>query len=332
VVIGEEPYAEGQGDRSNLNLSAARPAELEILKSLKAQGIPVVTVLLTGRPLWTNPEINNSNAFVVAWLPGSEGAGIADVLFRAVDGAVQHDVTGRLPFRWPAEPNQAQVIRTSAAPVPLFAFGYGLSYKSSDTLSDTLPLPLAVASKGPTEIKLFERGPVSPWRLSIGDKARWVFPVTGSKTTSANGVITLTSFDRNVQEDSRRAVWNGSGVGQVFLHAEPAQDLSAMRAADGALIIDMMLESRPTNPVEVRIDCGYPCGAKGNISAILEQVPLNTWFSFSMDLACFENAGANMKKVDTGMLIATGGKLSLSFTGVRMVAGAAAKSDIRCGK
>jgi beta-glucosidase len=332
VVIGEEPYAEGQGDRSDLNLSSARPAELELLKRLKAEGIPVVTVLLTGRPLWTNPELNSSDAFMVAWLPGSEGAGIADVLFRAPDGSISHEVLGRLPFRWPAEPNHTQVVRNSTAPAPLFNLGYGLSYKSKDMLSDNLPVPFASASNTLADMKLFERGPVSPWRLSVGDKAGWVLPVTGSKTRSANWVITLTSFDRAVQEDSRRAEWNGTGIGQVFLHTTPAIDLSKMRAAGSALVVDMRLEARPTNPVELRMDCGYPCGAKGDISAILKQVPLNTWFSLSMDLACFENAGADLKRIDTGMLIATGGKLSLSFTGVRIVPGAAAKSVIRCAK
>ena len=333
VVIGEEPYAEGQGDRSDLNLSKARPAELAMLKRLKAEGIPVVTVLLTGRPLWTNPELNSSDAFVVAWLPGSEGAGIADVLFRAPDGSVAHKMTGRLPFRWPADPGQAQVVRTANAPSPLFPLGYGLGYGDADTLSDNLPVPMVnqEAAKS-AEIKMFERGPVAPWRLSIGDKAGWSLPVTGSSTSSSAGVITLTTFDRKVQEDSRRAVWNGSGIGQVFLHTSPAQDLSAMQAAKGALVIDMLVSAKPTQPVELRMDCGYPCGAKGNITEILKRVPLDTWFSLSMDLTCFAESGADLKRIDTGMLIATSGKLSLSFTGARFVPGAAATSVIKCGK
>lgn len=333
VVIGEEPYAEGQGDRSDLNLSKARPNELALLKRLKAQNIPVVTVLLTGRPLWTNPELNSSDAFVVAWLPGSEGAGIADVLFRAPDGSVAHKMTGLLPFRWPADAGQAQVVRIANAPSPQFPFGYGLSYGDADKLGDDLPVPLVKQEDAKTaDMMLFDRGPVAPWRLSIGDKAGWVLPVTGSSTQSAGGAILLSSFDRNVQEDSRRAEWSGSGVGQVYLHTSPALDLTAMQAAGGALVVDMLLTSRPTKPVELRMDCGYPCGAKGDITEVLKRAPLDVWFSLSMDLTCFANAGADLKRIDTGMLIATGGKLSLSFTGVRIVAGAAEKSIIRCGK
>jgi hypothetical protein len=71
VVFGETPYAEFQGDVRHLDYRPEKP--LEILKRLKAAGIPTVSVFLTGRPLWTNPEMNASDAFVAAWLPGPEG-------------------------------------------------------------------------------------------------------------------------------------------------------------------------------------------------------------------------------------------------------------------
>lgn len=331
VVIGEEPYAEGQGDRRDLNQALARPSDLALLKKMKSEGIPVITMVLTGRPLWMNPELNQSDAFVVAWLPGSEGAGIADVLFRRADGGIAHDFSGRLPFRWPATPTQATVVRTSAAEKPLFSAGYGLNYKQTDTLSDALPELAATASDATAaEVVLFERGPVPPWKLSLGDKGGWSLPVTGNSTRSAQGAVTVTAFDRKVQEDSRRLVWSGSGTGQVFLHSAAPQDLSALRKAGGALLIDMMIESRPSQPVELRIDCGYPCGAKANLSDVMRRAPLNTWFSLSVDLACFEKAGADLKRVDTGMLLATAGKFSLAITGARISPNRADKAVIRC--
>ena len=330
VVIGETPYAEGQGDRRDLNHALAQPADLALLKKLKAAGIPIVTVLLAGRPLWVNPELNQSDAFVVAWLPGTEGGGVADMLFRTSDGRVAYPFKGRLPFHWPAEPMQAKVIRSASAPGPLFPLGYGLDVGSTSLISALPEFDAAEKSSTLSEMVLFERGPVAPWRLSLGDKGGWSQPVSGGMTQSANGTVTVTSFDRKVQEDSRRVVWNGSGMGQVFLQAAQKQDLSAMKAARGALVIDMLLESRPSKPVELRIDCGYPCGAKANISEVLKVAPLNIWFSLSLDLACFENAGTNLSKVDSGMLIATGGKLSLGITSVRIIPGAAEKAVIRC--
>jgi beta-glucosidase len=65
-----------------------------LIRHLRAQGIAVVSVFLSGRPLWVNPEINASNAFVAAWLPGTEGEGVADVLLRDAAGKGPHDFHG----------------------------------------------------------------------------------------------------------------------------------------------------------------------------------------------------------------------------------------------
>ena len=77
VVFGEEPYAEGQGDIAYLENKTMTESTLQLIEKLRSQGIPVVSVFLTGRPLWVNSIINASEAFVVAWLPGSEGGGIS---------------------------------------------------------------------------------------------------------------------------------------------------------------------------------------------------------------------------------------------------------------
>ncbi len=75
AVYGEDPYAEFQGDRENLDF-VPNGFDVNKLAAYKNKGIPVVSVFLSGRPMWTNPEINNSDAFVAAWLPGSEGGGV----------------------------------------------------------------------------------------------------------------------------------------------------------------------------------------------------------------------------------------------------------------
>jgi beta-glucosidase len=119
VVIGERPYAEGMGDLrdagevargsgivqdradlapygQSLDLSTLHPEDLEQIKAVAGAGIPLVTVLISGRPLDADAELDLSDAFVAAWLPGSEGAGVADVLFG------DHEFSGRLSFSWPA--------------------------------------------------------------------------------------------------------------------------------------------------------------------------------------------------------------------------------------
>ena len=138
VVFGESPYAESGGDLSGIEYQAGNKSDLALLQSLKAQNIPVVSIFLSGRPFWMNKELNASTAFVMAWLPGSEGAGVADVIFRTSLGAVNHDFTGTLSYSWPASDAQFELNRNDANYAPLFAYGFGLTYQDSDTLGDNL--------------------------------------------------------------------------------------------------------------------------------------------------------------------------------------------------
>jgi beta-glucosidase len=135
VVFGEEPYAETDGDRPALDFGAARQRDRELLRRLHAAGVRVVSVFLSGRPMWVNPELNASDAFVAAWLPGTEGGGVADLLFRAADGSIAHDFTGRLAYSWPRWPDRPAPNRGDAQYDPLFPFGFGLS------VTDDVELP-----------------------------------------------------------------------------------------------------------------------------------------------------------------------------------------------
>ncbi|HEY4038497.1 MAG TPA: glycoside hydrolase family 3 protein, partial [Burkholderiaceae bacterium] len=121
VVFGEHPYAEGWGDLKTVAYQPGDKRPLELLRRLKAQGLPVVAVFLSGRPLWLNPEINASDAFVAAWLPGTEGGGVADVLVGDRSGAPRHDFVGKLSFSWPRTAAQSGRARSVAGGAPQFA-------------------------------------------------------------------------------------------------------------------------------------------------------------------------------------------------------------------
>jgi len=116
VVIGEKPYAEMQGDRADLNLDND---DLSVINRLKKKGLPVVVVLLSGRPMIVTKEVNNWDGFVAAWLPGTEGAGVADVLFG------DYNPTGKLSYSWPKSMNQFPIKTNNDH---LYDYGYGLSY------------------------------------------------------------------------------------------------------------------------------------------------------------------------------------------------------------
>ncbi len=145
VVFGETPYAEFMGDRKDLDFTMDDDAGLQALRELKALNIPTVAVFITGRPLWVEPELAAADAFVVAWLPGSEGNGVADVLFRAANGTVQYDFTGRLTFSWPRNPDQFLLNRHDTDYDPLFPYGYGLSYQGD---SGSVPVATPTTAEG----------------------------------------------------------------------------------------------------------------------------------------------------------------------------------------
>ena len=116
VVVGEMPYAEMKGDRTDLRLPAE---DLALITTAQAMGVPVVTILLSGRPLILGAALAQSDAFIAAWLPGTEGQGVADVLFG------DFNPTGKLPRPWP-ESNAA--LANDANAKPLFPLGFGLNY------------------------------------------------------------------------------------------------------------------------------------------------------------------------------------------------------------
>jgi len=116
------------GDQPHPSKDDPPSPDLALLQRLKRDGIPVVAVFLTGRPLFVTPALDASDAFVVAWLPGTEGEGVADVLFRQASGEVNADFTGRLSFSWPRTPGQTGFDRHDRAQPPLFPYGFGLSY------------------------------------------------------------------------------------------------------------------------------------------------------------------------------------------------------------
>ncbi|MEI7812109.1 MAG: glycoside hydrolase family 3 N-terminal domain-containing protein [Ignavibacteria bacterium] len=120
VVIGETPYAEMKGDKEDLSLSEK---DIAVIEEVKKAGIPVVVILLSGRPLIIEPILNKVDAFVVAWLPGTEGQGIADVLFG------DYNFKGTLSHSWPKTMAQIPVNIGDKNYDPLFKYGFGLQYE-----------------------------------------------------------------------------------------------------------------------------------------------------------------------------------------------------------
>lgn len=188
VVFGEEPYAEFVGDRKDL---AFRDEEgLTLLKSYRERGVPTVAVFLSGRPLWVNRELNAADAFVAAWLPGSEGAGVADVLFGT------RPATGKLSFSWPGTCEGNPVNSPENA---LFPLGYGLRFESAravPVLDET-----CAALTAESGAVWFANGRLGTQVQAVADNA-----LLPDLRGTGNGII-ATGTDRRAQEDARRVAF-----------------------------------------------------------------------------------------------------------------------------
>ncbi|WP_424141302.1 glycoside hydrolase family 3 protein [Sphingosinicella ginsenosidimutans] len=304
VVFGENPYAEFVGDRRSIEYSPADDSDLQLLRRLRAQGIPVVSVFLSGRPLWVNPEINASDAFVAAFLPGSEGGGVADVLFANPDGSVRNDFRGRLSFSWPRRPDQMPLNVGDSNYDPLFPYGYGLRYADNGDLA-----PLSEdrpAGGGLPEGVLFGRGALPPgWRLA------------------SEGEVSLRNIDRRAQEDSRLATWRGAGRIAIL----PGQPVDLSREATGelSLVFEYRIDAAPAGPVSLRLG-----SAALPIAGDLRGAPVGQWRTLIMPLRCFARAGATTDAVSPPFAIESDGAMTMALSDVR-IASAAVDQD-HCGR
>lgn len=330
VVFGEDPYAEMQGDISDLLYKPRDTSDLELLKSLRAQGIPVVSLFITGRPLWVNREINASDAFVVIWQPGTEGQGVSDALFKNAMGQINYDMKGRLTFSWPKRPDQFLLNRGDANYDPLFPYGFGLSYGDKDTLGDDLPEEALAAAETLDVLEIFNRRPIAPWDLEIIGYQNDRVSMT-SNTLSASS-LTIEAVDRNEQQDARRVVWNGKGQGQVALTAADRQDFIGYAKANSALVFDINVEAAPSGATFLRLGCGSYCASDIDVTAKLTDFVSKGWQTVKVDLNCFPTAGANfgisqpqeefLTQVLQPFSVVTSGELALTFANVRVEKGA----------
>lgn len=303
VVFGEDPYAEFQGDVPTLDYQPSGASDLALLRRLRSAGIPVVSVFVSGRPMWTNPEINASDAFVAAWLPGTQGDGVADVLVAGRDGRPKRDFTGKLSFSWPN--NAGSPVRD-----PLFRLGYGLTYRDRrnvPVLSESPGIDVAAALN--VERYFASGRTLAPWTMAISD-AGGARPVEGGALSSPSGRVSVRPIDLAAQEDARLFEWTGQGGGTVSISG-PAADLSRQLNNAFALTIDWRLVSPPANRVALSF------GDKGlDVTDIVRAVPRAGVGTTAIPLRCF--AGADFSKVGSPFSLATDGPFAVTIAQVRL--------------
>ena len=301
VVFGETPYAEFQGDKGDVAFDD--PADtLALMTRLRAAGIPVVAVFLSGRPLWVNPYLNAADAFVAAWLPGSEGAGVADVLFGA------RPFRGRLPYSWPARSDQTPLNVGDAGYAPLFAYGYGLTAQQPGALA---VLPEVRAGAGGDRNLLFARGKVTNGRRLLLGTGTELSPNPGPERISQRAA------DRTAQEDAVQIAWTGQGPASAVLAGAPI-DLTREANGDVALVLDVKVDVAPAAAVTL------------NGTAVTDRLKAiatgGGWGQLAVPLRCMTG---DLAKVAQPFVMTTAGTLTVTVSRVQFGSATAGLVDCR---
>ena len=336
IIFGEHPYAEYQGDKETLEFASANSNELQLMRKLRAAKIPVVAVFLSGRPLWVNRELNAADAFVAAWLPGSEGAGIADVFLRKADGSINFDFTGTLGFSWP---NTVMPVTFKNGDEPvgaLFARGHGLNYTSTSTLAKLPEAPRAATDRHDTTVLYADAHVVAPWSINVQDN------LGGVRLTSTTQMSPEKTFSVTRKDDALLLNWNGSGRGE-FRIAGFGDDLQSTVTTQ-ALQVQAVVTQSPKAPVYLGIRCGLtfeqaqairkgtlPQPADGgsnckaarpafyDITSQLKSATSGKTVVIQVPLSCFASHGASFTNVMLPLSILTTGSLEMKIADARFV-------------
>lgn len=331
AVYGEEPYAEWHGDIAGIEYQRGSKVDLELLKKLKQKSIPIASVFISGRPLWVNKEINASDAFVAAWLPGSEGAAIADVLLANKNTSKPYDFQGKLSFSWPRYVHQAVLNKGDTDYHPLFAYGYGLTYTDDVQLASNLPEDGDTFEKGQLDDAwLMVSRTMAPWKLYLRDHEKTVVEVTGNRASSNDNNLSVASVDMLSQEDARQFVWLGNSYSEASFSAQRPQNLSAYGEENAALQMDIKLDQASTESVFASIECGETCQGKLRIDEQLNGLIPKQWQSLSFDLSCFSQEGADLSQVSSAFTLSTSGQLGVSLANVKWVPGKSSSATVSC--
>ena len=301
AVYGEDPYAEFQGDRDNLDF-IPNGFDVKKLGKYKKRGIPVVSVFLSGRPLWVNQEINNSDAFVAAWLPGTEGGGISDLLFKS---DLSYDFKGKLSFTWP---NVAYVAKDNE---PLFELGYGLDYNDSKNIGFLSEISGLNKNKKMSTGEFYKKGlAVEPWSLWLvsGELEKQIL----SYPTSIGGLI-IGKTDYQAQEDALRINWTKSNGDYFRISTNNTNDMT--RQSNGAMKLTFIAKSFQGPNINVQIGL---CDNLVNCSNTISLNLTDNWKEYKIPLSDFEKMGVDMGKITSAFLIKSKKGSDIGLTNIRI--------------
>lgn len=327
IVIGEDPYAEYKGTLSDLTFSFDDIRHLEWAEELKRKNIPVVTIFLSGRPLWINRELNRSDAFIAAWLPGSEGLGISEVIFES--SKTDYDFVGKLAYSWPATIEQSPLNYDDNDYAPLFELGYGLNYSNTINI-DQKNEKIELKDNTLIGLTLIEGWTQEPFSVVLRSSS-------GRKTLDNKTIATplnevsLSVIDNIVQEDAQKIIFSGENDSSWNLLSSKKMDWSQVAKESGVLVINIKtLENDKKEMLYLGSSCGDNCEAVLPFGQLLNDFKIGSWNSVGVDFNCLEKRGLHLSEVIQPLFFSTQGKWSFEIGRVFIDAGTGGKKMLFC--
>jgi len=329
IVIGENPYAEYKGTLSELVFSLDDLRHLEWAESLRKKNIPVITIFLSGRPLWINRELNRSDAFIAAWLPGSEGHGISEVIFKSKEIEKDYDFIGKLAYSWPSSIEQSPLNYDDTNYSPLFELGYGLNYSNTINI-EQLNENINRKNDSLIGLTLLEGWAQEPYSVELRSLSGRKLMDNKSVATPSNEV-SISVVDKLAQEDSQKITFFGNTLSSWNLMSNKKMDWSQVAKQSGVLVINIRPLKNDSNEIlYLGSSCGDNCEAILPLGELLNGFTIGEWSTIGIDLKCFEKNGLNLSEVFTPLFFSTQGRWSFEIGSVFIDAGTGGKKMLFC--
>jgi len=328
AVVGERPYAEGDGDigpSGTLRHSSRYPEDLAVLEAVAGKGKPVITVFVAGRPLFVNDLLNLSDIFVAAWLPGTEGKGVSDLL---VAGSRSYDFRGKLSFSWPKSACQTPLNFGDAGYAPLFALNYGLRKGQRSKLGrlDTSYAPGGCGASN--AVPVHGQADRASFPLMIRSGSEQLELGTDLNATFRLPGIAVQTAQVNTQQDGKLVTWSAGAPGGAALVARGAKPIVLPAAAvnHGALQFDAIVAEAPQGKVTLAMQ-----DASLDATRLFTRLAGKGKQSIKLPLACFTERGLQLERMDAPFAISASAPFAVAIANIEIAGGAAAAPDaVRC--
>ncbi|MDA7735283.1 exo 1,3/1,4-beta-D-glucan glucohydrolase [Gammaproteobacteria bacterium] len=318
-VYGEDPYAEGDGDRNNLFYRNQDKYFKNYMEEINNQKISSVSLFISGRPLIINEELNLSDAFVQLWLPGSAIEGVTDVIFTDKENNVSHDFKGRLSYSWPKISSQYELNFGDENYDPLFEYKYGLTYKDN-TFIDTINIEGAIPAA--SEVTLFVGSAYPSYREVISyfdaSKNENIYEgISSDIFEHLKSDITISKFDFKKQDDAKTINFGNKDIFKSWeIASGSSEDLTYMN--QGAIQLVIRPKKIGNQKISFNIACSKSqetidktnssiCYQSFDLSNNLSSNTLNTWQVIEIPLACLQVDNFDITSITSRASIATQG-------------------------